>query len=256
MELKGVIRGSTEEVPGRVAGACGAPVPGVRPQAGDPATGRAVERPPRGPANWIRQDEADSGQRADRPTTDMVEETVGSSGRTPSSSGSTRCCGRPARISPRRSPRPGGRHELHRRPHVLGRSRTAGPGYPGVDLLRLAGPPGRIEPPGPGGRAVAGDDRQDPHRARVRRDVWVPAGVAGAAPAGRVRGPQARRADHASAWPAGRVPAPGLERWLHQTESSSHRRTGSGRPGFHRDGAEPAVGSRPGRSTRPVSSAA
>src|SRR5436309_2904531 len=53
---------------------CGTAVSGVGSEAGDPAAGRAVDRHPEALRNWIRQDEADRGERADRPTSDMIAE--------------------------------------------------------------------------------------------------------------------------------------------------------------------------------------
>ena len=44
------------------------PAPDVSP------AGRAAERPSRDLRNWVRQDEADRGERHDRPSTDMLEE--------------------------------------------------------------------------------------------------------------------------------------------------------------------------------------
>ena len=62
--------------------------------------------------NWIRQAEADAGERDDRPTTAMIEENRRLAKENASCAGSTRCCGRPARISRPRSTRPGGGHEF------------------------------------------------------------------------------------------------------------------------------------------------
>lgn len=64
---------------------------------------------------WIRQDQADHGERFDRPPPPRSRNCAGCAVRTQSSSASTRCCGRPALISPRRSARPEGGRELHRR---------------------------------------------------------------------------------------------------------------------------------------------
>ena len=63
--------------------------------------------------NWIRQAEADAGERHDRPTTEMAEENRRLAKRSLSCAGSTRSCGRPARISWPSSVRPGDGHEFH-----------------------------------------------------------------------------------------------------------------------------------------------
>ncbi|GAA1388318.1 hypothetical protein GCM10009613_25460 [Pseudonocardia kongjuensis] len=49
-------------------------LPGVRPQAGDPAAGRAAGACTTKRCNWIRQAEADHGERHDHPTTAEIEE--------------------------------------------------------------------------------------------------------------------------------------------------------------------------------------
>src|SRR5881227_484063 len=74
MAVEGVVRGSTEEVPRRAACPCGAVVPGVRPK---PVIRRLADQlnvHPEALRNWIRQDQADRGERDDRPSTDMLEE--------------------------------------------------------------------------------------------------------------------------------------------------------------------------------------
>ncbi|TDC41722.1 hypothetical protein E1166_10600 [Micromonospora sp. KC213] len=55
--------------------------------------------------NWIRQVETDRGDRTDRPTTDMIEESRRLRGRTRNCAASTRCSRRRARFSPRSATR-------------------------------------------------------------------------------------------------------------------------------------------------------
>ena len=62
--------------------------------------------------NWIRQDEADRGERHDRPTTEMIEENRRLRAANKELRGSTRCWAASAYFA-RRSARPGEGHELH-----------------------------------------------------------------------------------------------------------------------------------------------
>ena len=61
--------------------------------------------------NWIRQAEADHGDRVDRPTTEMIEENRRLK-RENSELRRAKSCGRPALILRPRSTRPGGSHEF------------------------------------------------------------------------------------------------------------------------------------------------
>jgi transposase len=65
--------------------------------------------------NWIRQDEADRGERDDRPTTDMLEENRRLREENLELRRANAILKPPACISPRSSTRPGGGHEVHRR---------------------------------------------------------------------------------------------------------------------------------------------
>jgi putative transposase len=86
---------------------------------------------------------------------------------------------------------------------------------------------------------------EDPRRARVRRHLRLPAGVAGAAPPGRAGRAQARGATHAHPRAAGRAPAPGLAPRLDPVEPAPRRRAGPGRARLPGHRTEPAVGGRP-----------
>src|SRR5690606_839390 len=129
-----------------------------------------------------------------------------------------------------------------------GRSRTAGPGHPGLDLLRLAGPPRVAEPTAARRGRPARADPQDPRGARARRHLRLTAGVAGAAPPRRARRAQARRAPHARPRAARRPPTTRLEDRLDPAEPEPYRRAGPRRPGLPGRRAEPPVGGRPDAS--------
>lgn len=86
---------------------------------------------------------------------------------------------------------------------------------------------------------------EDPRRARVRRDLRLPSGLAGTAPPGRAGRAQARGANHARARAAGRAPAAGLEARLDPAEPAPHRGAGPGRTRLPGRSSEPAVGGRP-----------
>src|SRR5690606_9721648 len=80
-------------------------------------------------------------------------------------------------------------------------------------------------------RAARGPARagaQASRRARVRRRLRLPAGVAGAAPPGRAGRAQARGADHARPRAARRAPAARLEARLDPAEPEPYRRAGPG----------------------------
>lgn len=156
--------------------------------------------------NWIRQDEANAGERHDRPTTDVAEEN-------------------------RRLKRENA--ELKRVNEVL---RAASAYFAGeidppevvmsfIDdhdfsvglVLRVLGIPAStyydwrprhiaLTVP-PRGRRVARADRDNTVLARARRRLRVPAGVAGTASARRAMFPQTRGTDHAREHPARRSPA-------------------------------------------------
>ncbi|EUA32832.1 transposase family protein [Mycobacterium xenopi 3993] len=78
--------------------------------------------------NWIRQDEADRGERDDRPTTEMIA----GDRRLRAENKELRRVNEVLRAASayfaRRSARPGGCHEFHWCSWLLGRSRIAGPG--------------------------------------------------------------------------------------------------------------------------------
>jgi transposase len=63
---------------------------------------------------WIRQDEADRGQRDDRPTSTELEELRRLRKETPSCGAPTRSSRRPVQFSPRSSTRPGDGHDAGR----------------------------------------------------------------------------------------------------------------------------------------------
>jgi transposase len=64
---------------------------------------------------WIRQEEADRGERGDRPTPPRLRSCGGCARRTWICAAPTRFCGRRAPISPRSSTRPGDGHDLRAR---------------------------------------------------------------------------------------------------------------------------------------------
>jgi transposase len=72
MELKGVLCGGPQEVPGRVAG--GAVVPGVGPKPVIRQLAAQLGMHHEALRNWIRQDQADWGERGDQPTSGELEE--------------------------------------------------------------------------------------------------------------------------------------------------------------------------------------
>ena len=195
--------------------------------------------------NWIRQDEADRGQRHDRPTTDMSRR-IGGFGRESAELRRVNDVLRAAsayfaaEIDPPRG-------------NVM--SFVDADEFP-VDLvLRVLSIPAstycdwRTRQAAPSRRLLedaraVGDDRQDPRFARVRRHVRLPAGVASAASPGvRCGGKRVERITRANRRRA-RL-AQGVERWLDQAEPASHRGTRPGRPGLHGHRPEPAVGGRP-----------
>jgi len=65
--------------------------------------------------NWIRQAEADHGERDDCPSTSMLEENRRLAKENAELRRVTTYCVRRVRFSRRRSTRPGGGHEVHRR---------------------------------------------------------------------------------------------------------------------------------------------
>ena len=173
--------------------------------------------------NWIRQDEADRGERHDRPTTEMLEEN------------------RRLRAEVK---------ELRAVNDVL---KAASAYFASGDrpdpekvmnfidahnfsvglVLRVLGIPAstyydwrkarrRAVAASPRGRRAAAVDRRHPRRARVRGHLRLAAGVAGAAPPRRAGGPQARGADHARQRPSRRLPAQGLEARLDPAEPQPH----------------------------------
>ena len=74
MAVEGVVRGSTEEVPDELRARA---VRLYRESDPKPVIRRLAEQlnvHPEALRNWIRQDQADRGERDDRPSTDMLEE--------------------------------------------------------------------------------------------------------------------------------------------------------------------------------------
>lgn len=120
--------------------------------------------------NWIRQAEADAGERGDMLTTAEREKLAPCARRMPSSSGRTRSCGRPRLFSRPSSTRPGPGDRARRcAPAPGGRARTPGTVHPLLDLLPMA--PGRdraVRATPPGCRA---DGENLAGSRRFRRDL-------------------------------------------------------------------------------------
>ncbi|OLM27916.1 Mobile element protein [Pseudonocardia sp. Ae717_Ps2] len=184
--------------------------------------------------SWVRQAEADTGERHDRPSTDMLAE-------------NRRLAKENAEL--RRGQRGPARGErlfrLRDRPDPeVVMSFVDAHGFPAGLVLRVLGVPvstyydwrtRRANPLSapPRRRRAPRTDREDPLGQRVRHRLRIPAGLARAAPPRRARRPQARRADHARARPAGRPPAPRLEGRLDPAEPRPPAGAGPARTRLH-----------------------
>jgi transposase-like protein len=88
--------------------------------------------------NWIRQDEADRGERVDRPSSEMVEENKQLRKRVAELERINAVLRDASAYSPRRSARPGGDPAVRQRASAApGRSRTTGSRYRILHLLRV-----------------------------------------------------------------------------------------------------------------------
>ena len=114
-----------------------------------------------------------------------------------------------------------------------------------VDLLRLAGPARVAEPPRARRRRAARTDPQSAQRQRVRRDLRLPAGVAGAAPPRACGSGASASSDSCAPTACKALTCGGAGARLDPAEPEPHRRPGPGRPGLPGRRPEPALGGRP-----------
>lgn len=132
--------------------------------------------------NWIRQDEADRGERTTGPRPASRRSCAGFGGRTRNSSAPTGSSRPRVLFSPRNSTRPGDGREARcaaSRP-LRGRAHPPGPRHRLLHLLRLGPAPGRPVTAAAAGRGAGGRDRGHPHH--LRRYLRQPAGARHPAP--------------------------------------------------------------------------
>ncbi|QRP42945.1 transposase [Amycolatopsis sp. FDAARGOS 1241] len=193
--------------------------------------------------NWIRQDEADRGERADRPTSEMLEENKQLRRRVAELERINAVLRDASAYFASEIGQTGGDPAVRARtPAAPGRSRPTGLGHRVLDLLRVAQAGETALGPAGGRRRPAGRDRRDSHL--LGRYLRCAAGARDAAPPGHRGGPQAGGAVEAPGRVAGRVPAQEVAGRLHPAGSAGHAGAGSGQPGLHRGRAESVVGGR------------